>query len=147
MNGRHQQRNQEDPLRELREEIEKKPITEFTDKEIFHRNGHASRVAKKADVSSVQLRKVFQEFKAIVDKLKKEKEGDPNEAIERAMGRLYKLYAILEYQANRNVIKEHFKNYMFALFNNIENHKSIEAFEKAYDLLMAIVAYSKTKKS
>jgi CRISPR type III-A-associated protein Csm2 len=143
MNGKNQQRNQEDPLRELREEIEKKPITEFTDKEIFHPAGHASRVAKRADVSSVQLRKVFQEFKAIVDKLKKEKEGDQNEAIERAMGRLYKLYAILEYQANRNVIKEYFKNYMFTLFNNIENHKSIEAFEKAYDLLMAIVAYSK----
>jgi hypothetical protein len=33
MNGRYQQRNQEDPLRELREEIEKKPITEFTDRD------------------------------------------------------------------------------------------------------------------
>jgi hypothetical protein len=100
MNGKTQQRNQEDPLRELREEIEKKPITKFTDKEIFHRNGHASRVAKKADVSSVQLRKVFQEFKAIVDVLKKEKEN----GLEKAMGRLYKLYALLEYQAERGVL-------------------------------------------
>ncbi len=143
MNRIHQQRNQENPLIELIREIENKPITEFDERDIFHPEGHASKLAEIADISAVQLRKVFQEFKAIVDKLKKEKQGDPNEAIRRAMGRLYKLYAVLEYQTNRKVIRDYFKNYMFALFNNIENHKSIEAFEKAYDLLMAIVAYSK----
>jgi CRISPR/Cas system CSM-associated protein Csm2 small subunit len=32
---------------------------------------------------------------------------------------------------------------MFKLFDNIERHKSIKAFEKAHELLMAMVAYSK----
>jgi CRISPR/Cas system CSM-associated protein Csm2 small subunit len=41
------------------------------------------------------------------------------------------------------VLNEDFKRLMFALFNNIERHKSIEAFEKAHDFLMAMVAYSK----
>jgi CRISPR/Cas system CSM-associated protein Csm2 small subunit len=59
------------------------------------------------------------------------------------MGRLYKLYAILEYQTKRGVLNEDFKDLMFKLFDNIERHKSPQAFERAYDLLMAMVAYSK----
>jgi Protein of unknown function (DUF310). len=85
----------------------------------------------------VQLRKVFQEFKAIRDGLKKDKN------VERALARLYKLYAILEYQAKRRVLNDKFKELMFTLFDNIERDKSEEAFEKAYKLLMAMVAYSK----
>jgi CRISPR/Cas system CSM-associated protein Csm2 small subunit len=62
-------------------------------------------VVRKANITAVQLRKVFQEFKAIVDLLRKEKE----KGLEKAMGRLYKLYALLEYQAEREVLKENFK--------------------------------------
>jgi CRISPR type III-A-associated protein Csm2 len=92
---------------------------------------------KDANITAVQLRKVFQEFKAIVDGLRK----DNN--LEKAMGRLYKLYALLEYQAERGVLDKNFKNLMFELFDNIERHKSPKAFERAYELLMAMVAYSK----
>jgi CRISPR type III-A-associated protein Csm2 len=106
---------------------------------------------KENKITSVQLRKIFHEFKAIVDGLKK---GDN---LDKAMGRLYRLYAILEYQAKREVLKENFKELMFELFGNIEREiekikkekdgkerdKVIEVFDKAYDLLMAMVAYSK----
>jgi CRISPR type III-A-associated protein Csm2 len=161
MNGKYQQRDQMNPIKELIRKLEgrekeDKPITDLlSDRDIFHPEGYASRVMEyinnskeqKVKITSVQLRRVFYEFKTIVNELKKEKKkevnADPNKAIERAMGRLYRLYAILEYQTNRGVLNEDFKRLMFALFNNIERHKSIEAFEKAHDFLMAMVAYSK----
>ena len=139
MNGRHQQRDQTDHIKELIRKLENKAITDFTEREIFHPDGHARAVVKDANITAVQLRKVFQEFKAIVDVLRKEKEN----GLEKAMGRLYKLYALLEYQAERGVLDRNFKNLMFELFDNIERHKSPQAFERAYDLLMAMVAYSK----
>jgi CRISPR type III-A-associated protein Csm2 len=161
MNGKYQQRDQMNPIKELIRKLEgrekeDKPITDLlSDRDIFHPEGYASRVMEyinnseeqKVKITSVQLRRVFYEFKTIVNELKKEKkkemDADPNKAIERAMGRLYRLYAILEYQTKRGVLNEDFKRLMFALFNNIERHKSIEAFEKAHDFLMAMVAYSK----
>jgi CRISPR type III-A-associated protein Csm2 len=161
MNGKYQQRDQMNPIKELIRKLEgrekeDKPITDLlNDRDIFHPEGYASRVMEyinnskeqKVKITSVQLRRVFYEFKTIVNELKKEKKkevnADPNKAIERAMGRLYRLYAILEYQTKRGVLNEDFKRLMFALFNNIERHKSIEAFEKAHDFLMAMVAYSK----
>jgi CRISPR type III-A-associated protein Csm2 len=139
MNGKPQQGGQENPLEKLKQELRNRAITQFSEKEIFHPDGYASAVVKKANITAVQLRKVFQEFKAIVDVLRKEKE----KGLEKAMGRLYKLYAILEYQTKRGVLNEDFKDLMFKLFDNIERHKSPQAFERAYDLLMAMVAYSK----
>jgi CRISPR type III-A-associated protein Csm2 len=139
MNGKPQQGGQENPLEKLKQELRNRAITQFSERELFHPDGYASAVVRKANITAVQLRKVFQEFKAIVDMLRKEKEN----GLEKAMGRLYKLYAVLEYQTNRGVLNEDFKRLMFALFNNIERHKSIEAFEKAHDFLMAMVAYSK----
>ena len=137
MNGRHQQGGQDNPLEKLKRELRNRAITQFSERELFHPNGHAKAVVKDANITAVQLRKVFQEFKAIVDGLRK----DNN--LEKAMGRLYKLYALLEYQAERGVLDKNFKNLMFELFDNIERHKSPQAFERAYELLMAMVAYSK----
>jgi CRISPR type III-A-associated protein Csm2 len=139
MNGKHQQGSQDNPLEKLKQELRNRAITQFSERELFHPNGHARAVVKDANITAVQLRKVFQEFKAIVDVLRKEKEN----GLEKAMGRLYKLYALLEYQAERGVLDKDFKNLMFKLFDNIERHKSPQAFERAYDLLMAMVAYSK----
>jgi CRISPR type III-A-associated protein Csm2 len=139
MNGKPQQGGQDNPLEKLKQELRNRAITQFSEKEIFHPDGYASAVVKKANITAVQLRKVFQEFKAIVDVLRKEKEN----GLEKAMGRLYKLYALLEYQAERGVLDKNFKDLMFKLFDNIERHKSPQAFERAYDLLMAMVAYSK----
>jgi CRISPR type III-A-associated protein Csm2 len=139
MNGKPQQGGQDNPLEKLKQELRNRAITQFSEKEIFHPDGYASAVVKKANITAVQLRKVFQEFKAIVDVLRKEKEN----GLEKAMGRLYKLYALLEYQAERGVLDKDFKDLMFKLFDNIERHKSPQAFERAYDLLMAMVAYSK----
>ena len=168
MSGKRQQEDQMNPIiKELIRKLEgkeegeekrekAKSITELlSERDIFHPDGYANKVmehinnskGQKVKITSVQLRRVFYEFKTIVNELKKEKkkemDADPNKAIERAMGRLYRLYAILEYQTNRGVLNEDFKRLMFALFNNIERHKSIEAFEKAHDFLMAMVAYSK----
>ncbi|NAZ06829.1 MAG: type III-A CRISPR-associated protein Csm2 [Thermocrinis sp.] len=137
MNGRYQQGGQDNPLEKLKRELRNRAITQFSERELFHPNGHAKAVVKDANITAVQLRKVFQEFKAIVDGLRK----DNN--LEKAMGRLYKLYALLEYQAERGVLNKDFKDLMFKLFDNIEKHKSPQAFERAYDLLMAMVAYSK----
>jgi CRISPR-associated protein, Csm2 family len=155
MSGKYQQSSRDNPLEKLKQELRNRAITQFSERELFHPEGYASKVMEyinnsreqKVKITSVQLRRVFYEFKTIVNELKKEKKkemnADPNKAIERAMGRLYRLYAILEYQTNRGVLNEDFKRLMFALFNNIERHKSIEAFEKAHDFLMAMVAYSK----
>jgi CRISPR type III-A-associated protein Csm2 len=153
MNGRYQQGGQDNPLERLKQELRNRAITQFSEREIFHPDGYASKVMemKENKVTSVQLRRIFHEFKAIVDGLKK---GDN---LDKAMGRLYKLYALLEYQAKREVLKENFKELMFELFGNIEKEiekirkekdgkerdKAIEVFNKAYDLLMAMVAYSK----
>jgi CRISPR type III-A-associated protein Csm2 len=139
MNGKPQQGSQDNPLERLKQELRNRAITQFSERELFHPDGYASAVVRKANITAVQLRKVFQEFKAIVDLLRKEKE----KGLEKAMGRLYKLYAILEYQTKRGVLNEDFKDLMFKLFDNIERHKSPQAFERAYDLLMAMVAYSK----
>jgi CRISPR type III-A-associated protein Csm2 len=139
MNGKHQQGGQDNPLEKLKQELKNRAITQFSERELFHPDGYASAVVRKANITAVQLRKVFQEFKAIVDVLRKEKEN----GLEKAMGRLYKLYALLEYQAERGVLNKDFKDLMFKLFDNIEKHKSPQAFERAYDLLMAMVAYSK----
>jgi len=139
MNGKHQQGGQDNPLERLKQELRSREITQFSERELFHPDGYASKVMgmKENKITSVQLRKIFHEFKAIVDGLKK---GDN---LDKAMGRLYKLYAILEYQTKRGVLNEDFKDLMFKLFDNIERHKSPQAFERAYELLMAMVAYSK----
>jgi len=136
MNRDHQGR-QNKPLENLKQELSKIEISQLTEKEIFHPEGYAKRVVEKINITAVQLRKVFQEFKAIVDDLKN---GDK---IEKAKAKLYKLYAILEYQAKRGVLDENFKEIMFMLFDKVEKSGSKEAFEKVYDLLMAMVAYSK----
>jgi len=141
MNRAYQGR-QDNPLEDLKQELSRKAISQFTEREIFHPEGYAKKVMemmerKNINITAVQLRKVFQEFKAIVDGL----ENDKN--LENAMKSLYKLYAILEYQAKRGVLDKDFKELMFTLFDNIERNKSTQAFEKAYDLLMAMVAYSK----
>jgi len=153
MNGKYQQGSQDSPLEKLKRELRNRAITQFSERELFHPDGYASKVMgmKENKITSVQLRKIFHEFKAIVDGLKK---GDN---LDKAMGRLYRLYALLEYQAKREVLKENFKELMFELFGNIEREiekikkekdgkerdKVIEAFERAYELLMAMVAYSK----
>ena len=131
------QGRQDNPLEDLKQELSRKAISQFTEREIFHPEGYAKNVVKRARITAVQLRKVFQEFKVIVDGLKKD------ESVDRALARLYKLYALLEYQAERGVLDKDFKELMFRLFDNIERNKSKDAFEKAYDLLMAMVAYSK----
>jgi len=141
MNRAYQGR-QDNPLEDLKQELSRKAISQFTEREIFHPEGYAKKVMemmerKRINITAVQLRKVFQEFKAIRDGLKKD------ENVEEALKKLYKLYAILEYQAKRGVLNDKFKELMFTLFDNLERNKSKEAFEKAYDLLMAMVAYSK----
>jgi CRISPR type III-A-associated protein Csm2 len=170
MNGRYQQRDQMNPIEELIRKLEgrekeDKPITDLlNDRDIFHPEGYASKVMEyinknsRVKIASVQLRRVFYEFKAIVDDLRREKkkgkEDDLNKAIERAMGRLYRLYAILEYQTGRGVLNKDFKELIFKLFDSIEREREeekerkekdrvIEAFKKVYDFLMAMVAYSK----
>ena len=186
MSGKQQQRDQINPVEELIRKLEgkeqkgeeAKSITELlSDRDIFHPHGYANKVMEyinnekhRVKLTSVQLRKVFHEFKAIVDGLKRENDSRPNEAIERAMGRLYRLYAILEYQAERGVLDRDFKKLMFKLFDSIERDvkkakreieeakkegkeerekdkeikdKVVKVFDKAHDFLMAMVAYSK----
>ncbi|WP_029551587.1 type III-A CRISPR-associated protein Csm2 [Thermocrinis jamiesonii] len=125
-------------VKKLKEKLSNESIAEFSEKDIFHpEEGYVKKAIEDINITAVQLRKVFQEFKAIRDGLKKD------ENVEEALKKLYKLYAILEYQAKRGVLDKDFKELMFRLFDNIERNKSKKAFEKAYDLLMAMVAYSK----
>ena len=122
--------------------LEEGNLKDLSDKDIFHPNGYGSKLAESLGIPSVQLRRIYQEFKNLCDLAEKGR-------IDEATPRLYKLYAIVEYQAGRGIINEKFKELVHEILNNIEKHigkdenTAKENLKRAYDLMMAIVAYSK----
>ncbi len=139
-----QQREQENVLNELKERLRRSDISQLDDREVFHPEGYAKKLAEKLDTKTVQLRRIYQEFKVLNDLAK---EG----SLDKIKPRLYRLYAIVEYQAQRNVIGGNFKELVHSILNNIERRLSndtqtaVKNLQRAYDLMMAIVAYSKQR--
>lgn len=80
------------------------------------------------ELKRTQLRKIFNEFKNI------EKKKDKTE--------IYKLYYILEYQANRKLISHKFKELLWALLDELEKHfEDTEVTKKIDEFITALVAY------
>lgn len=130
-------RQSENAVEKFKREV--KSLLNLKDDEIFHpdkERGYGVRIATELNVRSVQLRRVYQEFLQIVNLVK-------NKKMDEAMGRLYRLYAISEYQAKRGVISHDFKEFLHYLFDLIDKEKREESFYRTKELLMSIVAYSK----
>lgn len=128
-------------LNKLVEFLKNNSIASLSDREIFHpEEGYAQRIVNEFGLKGVQLRRFYSEFKHIYENVKKQ-EHMSNEV----MYRFYRLYALVNYQANRGVIKYEFKDLLIAILNNIERKAKFDkkAIERAVDLLMAMVAYSK----
>jgi CRISPR type III-A-associated protein Csm2 len=122
----------------LTNEIEKKRgLCHFSLYELLKPNGDAQQVVKENELTRVQLRKVFSEFKYVYDEYKKNKNK------EKAKIHLYKLYPVLQYQVNRRLIKENFKNLIWAILDTLVNNDEEfdENLEFSYEFLKALVAY------
>ncbi|MGB9874437.1 MAG: type III-A CRISPR-associated protein Csm2, partial [Hydrogenobacter sp.] len=137
--GQYHQEEQ-DPVRDLKNFLIIKDLKDLQDKEIFHPEGYGKRLAERLKIKTVQLRRIYQEFKNLRD-IAKER------GIEAVAPRLYMLYALVEYQAQRGVIDERFKELVHKMLDNIERHISKnketakENLNRAYELMMSIVAY------
>ncbi|WP_340695848.1 type III-A CRISPR-associated protein Csm2 [Hydrogenobacter thermophilus] len=138
MNGRHQQQGRQQqenrPTNELINRL-RAPITQLTDRDIFHPEGYARKVVEELELQGVQLRRFYAELKNIQEMMKNKED---------VKYRFYKLYALVNYQANRGVIKQKFADLLTKMLDNIERQDfSKQAVDRAVDLLMAMVAYSK----
>jgi CRISPR type III-A-associated protein Csm2 len=116
---------------------ENRGLCHFSLYELLKPNGYAQQVVKENELTRVQLRKVFSEFKYVYDEYKKNKNK------EKAKIHLYKLYPVLQYQVNRRLIKENFKNLIWAILDTLVNNdeKFDENLEFSYEFLKALVAY------
>jgi len=105
--------------------------------ELIRPENYAYKISKDLKLTRVQLRKVYTEFKSIYDIYKKTKGKDENEI----KTRLYKLYPILQYQVNRKLIDNDFKELIWEILNSLD--KNLENFENTMEFIKALVAYSK----
>jgi len=105
--------------------------------ELIRPENYAYKISKDLKLTRVQLRKVYTEFKNIYDIYKKTKGKDENEI----KTRLYKLYPILQYQVNRKLIDNDFKELIWEILNSLD--KNLENFENTMEFIKALVAYSK----
>ncbi|MEZ0361454.1 MAG: type III-A CRISPR-associated protein Csm2 [Hydrogenobacter sp.] len=168
MNGRHQQqgrpqqgqqgkRDDEYPFtNELISKLKTEHITNIKGRNIFHPDGYAKNIVEELELKGVQLRRFYMELKNIqeimksYEKDKSKEDGDVDSGnkkdvdIDYVKYRLYKLYAIINYQAKRKVIKPEFAELLTVILDNIERQNFDKtAVDRAVDLLMAMVAYSK----
>jgi len=103
-------------------------------KELLKPDGYAQTVVKEANLKRVQLRKIFSEFKAIQERYKK---GE----VEKVRLSLYKLYPIIQYQRNRNLISEEFKRLLFTILDSLDNNFNEKNFKHTFEFMEALVAY------
>lgn len=120
----------------LKREIETKGgIGNIEKKDLLKPDGYAKQIAEEAKLTKVQLRKIFAEFKWIKERC--DKGGDEEEI----KMRIYRLYPLLQYQVNRGVIKNDFKNLLFTILDDLEKDLK-KNLENAYDFIEALVAYT-----
>lgn len=103
-------------------------------KELLKPDGYAKNVVDEAGLKRVQLRKIFSEFKIIKERYEK---GE-TEKVKKLM---YKLYPIIQYQCNRKLISENFRDLMFVILESLENNFTKENFEHTFEFMEALVAY------
>ena len=89
---------------------------------------------QKKGLTRVQLRKIFQEFKNIYSDYKKNKNK------EKCLNEIYKLYFIISYQRNRNLIDPDIQ-YLFWNLIKVLEKSNLEQFDLVMDFINALVAY------
>jgi CRISPR/Cas system CSM-associated protein Csm2 small subunit len=123
---------------------EKNGLCNFDLYELLKPNGYAQQVIKentqKRDeikLTRVQLRKLFYELKYAYDVYKKNKEKEKVKII------LYKLYPLVQYQVNRKLMGEDFKNLIWAILDTlVNNDKDFDKnLEISFEFLKSLVAY------
>lgn len=112
-------------------------LTKIKDRDIFHPEGYASKIVDELKLKGVQLRRFYSEIRGIYDGLL---DGRGERELRY---RLYKLYAITQYQENRGVIQRDFGKLFRSILDSLERNFSKENLQKATDFFMAMVAYSK----
>ena len=123
-------------IKELIDKIENKEGLKQIDLgELIKPHEYAYKISTQLKLSRVQLRKIFTEFKTIYEMYKKGKDQNQIKA------RLYKLYPILQYQVNRKLIDNDFKELMWVILDSLE--KNLDNFENTKEFMEALVAYSK----
>jgi CRISPR type III-A-associated protein Csm2 len=130
------QAKEENPINDLIEKIkEKGGLKDLNLGELIKPNGYAYKISTKLKFSRVQLRKIFTELKTVYVMYKN---GIDEEQIK---ARLYKLYPILQYQVNRKVIDNDFKELMWVILDSLD--KDLENFDNTIEFMKALVAYLK----
>jgi CRISPR type III-A-associated protein Csm2 len=125
-----------DTVKNLIKEInEKKGLKQFDLGELIKPNKYAHEISTGLNLTRVQLRKIFTEFKTIYEMYKKGKDQNQIKA------RLYRLYPILQYQVNRKVIDNDFKELMWVILDSLD--KDLENFDNTIEFMEALVAYLK----
>ncbi|MFZ8831728.1 MAG: type III-A CRISPR-associated protein Csm2 [Thermodesulfobacteriaceae bacterium] len=123
-------------IKKFIEEInEKKGLKQFDLGELIKPNKYAHKISTSLKLTRVQLRKIFTEFKTAYEMYKKGKDQYQIKA------RLYRLYPILQYQVNRNVIDNDFKELMWVILDSLD--KDLENFDNTIEFMEALVAYLK----
>lgn len=123
-------------IRSFADKIRQSGLSSFELRELLKPEGYADKVATRSNLTRVQLRKFFAEFKAIYNLYRAK--GHLTDEIKL---RLYKLYPIIQYQRNRNLIPEDFRYLLVAILDSLDRE-----FEKNIDITMdfieALVAYA-----
>jgi len=123
-------------IKEFIKEInEKEGLKQFDLGKLIKPNEYAYKISTSLNLTRVQLRKIFTEFKTIYEMYKKGKDRNQIKA------RLYRLYPILQYQVNRKVIDNDFKELMWVILDSLD--KDLENFDNTIEFMEALVAYLK----
>ncbi|PMP93380.1 MAG: type III-A CRISPR-associated protein Csm2 [Thermodesulfobacterium geofontis] len=136
MNGRQEKFKK---IKELKKLIDQhKGLEHINLKELLKpEGGFAKEIVREAGLTISQLRKIFAEFKAIYHKYNK----NPDEA----KYQMYKLYPLIQYQINRDVIEKEFGYLIFSILDSLDSNPTEQNFKRTMDFMEALVAYAKTK--
>jgi CRISPR type III-A-associated protein Csm2 len=115
-------------------------LKQFDLGELIKPNEYAHKISTNLKFTRVQLRKIFTEFKTVYVMYKKVKDKKVNDESQ-IKARLYKLYPILQYQVNRKVIDNDFKELMWVILDSLD--KDLENFDNTIEFMEALVAYLK----
>jgi len=134
--GSRRQQMSTSKIKELENRIKREGLKNIHLKELIGPDGYAKKIVEEAELTRVQLRKLFNEFKSIYQQYQKGANADEIKV------KLYQLYPLLQYQVNRNLIKnEEFKDLIFAILDKLD--ENLEEFRVAMKFLEALIAYIK----
>lgn len=126
----------ESMLKDFIAQVRKQGLSSFRLEDLLKPNGWAHRVVSETRITSVQLRKIFAEFKNIYRIYSVKKNVD-----EEIKVRLYRLYPIVHYQRNRGLIPDRFMELIVSILDSLERD-FLKNIEITKDFMEALVAYA-----